>query len=196
MRTIRRHKQCSMSCQVVPVYEETIKLVQRREFMHLHKSIPLLAQKWSHDFDNIHSCSTMNKMCSNVNKTKCMLIVTKHKRVPLLQLNLNINLHDSALENVSSIKLLGVTVQNVSLIDNQEVLPLSVRKQFYSCFVLPYFDYCTTIWGNCFKKDKTIVKMVEKLQAPHFRLRRKFNISKHVLKIYDGIIYLVDTNIT
>lgn len=56
----------------------------------------------------------MNKTYLNDNKTKCMLIATKQKR--LLQSWINNTLGDTVLDNVSSVKRLRVTIQNNDIV--------------------------------------------------------------------------------
>ena len=46
-------------------------------------------------------------------------------------------------------------------------LPLEARKLFFNSYVLPHFDYCSTIWGNC---SKTALNKLEKLQKRAARL--------------------------
>ena len=79
---------------------------------------------------------------------------------------------NSDIENVDCEKLLGVKIQSdlswASHVDSivkkikskmyllariKPFLPVSARRQFYNSFILPYFDYCLSIWGCCSQKD-------------------------------------------
>ena len=124
------------------------------------------------DLEHINNWCLRNKMCPNTEKTKCMLVTTRQKRSHLTSSALNVKIGDNNIENVDSEKLLGVTIQSdlswashvQSIVKKikcklyllariRPFLPVSARRQFYNSFILPYFDYCLSIWGCCSQKE-------------------------------------------
>ena len=59
-------------------------------------------------------------------------------------------------------------------------LPLRARKLFYDIYILPYFDFCSIIWGNC---PKYLLAELEKLQKRAVRiiLNQDINTRSYVL---------------
>ena len=109
-----------------------------------------------------------NYMAINSSKTKVMYVASNHK---VKQINDDppvIHFRNETLECSQEEKLLGVTIDDVLswnthvnnvlkkcnsllyLLSRIKVfLTLPMRKLFYNSYILPHFDYCCTIWGNC-----------------------------------------------
>ena len=121
------------------------------------------------DAENINNWCEDNRMAANTTKTKAALITTWQKRLSLPedQRQLQVSMNGESLENVTSDKLLGVTIdhnlswkqhiQNIASLVNSKLallrrikryMPLSTRKLFYDTHILPHMDYCSTIWGS------------------------------------------------
>jgi hypothetical protein len=147
-----------------------------------------ISNKLQADLHSTHMWCKSNKMVLNLNKTKCMLISTKHKLSTLKKdkLTLNINLDNNPITVVHSDKLLGVTInetlswkehinsitKNVSykltiLKRLKKYLPLPARKLYYQYYILPIFEYCCTVWG---KTEKINLMMLIKLQKQAARI--------------------------
>ena len=94
----------------------------------------------------------------NWSKTFVMFVTNKHINLPNA-----IEFNGNSISVVSSVKLLGVTIDNklnfakyvgdlrlainkrLYSIKNLFFLPTSVKIQFFKSFILPYFDYCSTL---------------------------------------------------
>ena len=123
---------------------------------------------------------TMKAMQCNA-KCNAQLLSTKQKHLrssPDEQFTLNH--HSNALPTVVSTKFLGVQFDKFMTWDNhinhvhkqtnrnlyllkqiRNYLALDARKLFYNSCILPYFDYCCAVWGNC---SKTLLDELPKLQ--------------------------------
>ena len=117
------------------------------------------------DLSNISNWCSSNQMSLHLGKTKSMLVTTHQKRSKMVRKSLSINHSGNNIDCVPSHKLLGVTVQhNLSWKDHcdeicakvrkslyllrklKHILPYSAKLQFYNSFILPHFDYCSTVW--------------------------------------------------
>ena len=58
----------------------------------------------------------------------------------------------------------------------KKYLPLDARKLFFNSYVLPHFDYCCVIWGNC---SQRLVKLQKR--AARLILNKDYNTRSHVL---------------
>ena len=125
----------------------------------------------SNSFPNVNNCaptSSDNHMAINVTKSKLMLVSSKHNHSQLYSKHSNIPFHDSCIEVVTCEKLLGVYINSTISWDehinnlikrcNKYLYILSrikcylsvpSSKLFYNAYIMPQFDYCCVIWGNC-----------------------------------------------
>ena len=94
---------------------------------------------------------------------------------------MNLELDNRPIEHKPSIKLLGVHIDEMLTWDNQikhisfkvsnglRILYLATKltdnqetlKTMYYLLVLPFFDYCDVVWGDC---SKTLADKLQKLQ--------------------------------
>ena len=112
-------------------------------------------------------------MVLNVAKTKCMLITTKQRRHHLRNNQLAITLNDQDLQQVTQHKVIGVVVdenlqwrehvngvfkkvsQTMALFRRiKHFLPKWSKIMFYNAYIMPHFDYCVTVWGDCSDLNK------------------------------------------
>ncbi len=121
------------------------------------------------DAENINNWCNDNRMAANTTKTKAALITTWQKRLSLPedQRQLHVTMNGDLLQNVTSDKLVGVTIdhnlswephiRNVVATINRKLallrrikryMPLATRKQFYNTHILPHMDYCSIVWGS------------------------------------------------
>ena len=130
-------------------------------------------------------------MVLNVDKTKVM-VISPNLRRNIDEINIEINLSDRTICQVTEEKLLGVQMlspgipkfrnkrkrssSNYFLLKRiRKFLPLETRKLFYNYYVKPHFEYCNTIWGNC---SKTNIYTMTKLQKQAARLNRNEKMNK------------------
>ena len=125
-----------------------------------------------------------NRIDINWKKTYFMIITSKRLTLPE-----SIELNDVTIEVVDSFKLLGVTIDNklnfkehidnISLIINSKLFSIkrlfnlctSVKIQFFKTFILPYFDYCISLF--IYFNKETLQKLCNKYYLVLFKL---FNI--------------------
>ena len=120
----------------------------------------------------------------NVNKTKTMLIATTQRQSRLGNPNLDLNVGETSIENVSSHKVLGVHVDKflqwevqidqvhnminskiILLSKIKKYLPTEIRILYFNAYILPLFDYCITIWGNCSRSNVNRLLKLQKKAA-------------------------------
>jgi hypothetical protein len=128
-----------------------------------------------------------NDMVLNAKKCSSMLVSTSQKMARATGQNtLNIKINEQPIPSVNKTKLLGVHIDNnitwkeqITHVHNQIVknlyllkkikayLTINDRKLFYNSYLLPHFDYCSIIWGNC---SKHLLFDIIKLQKRAARL--------------------------
>ena len=104
---------------------------------------------------------TFNRLDINWSKTYVMFVTNKKN----VELPNEINVDDNKIMVVNSFKLLGVIIDNklnfstycshirktvnskLHSIKRLFYLPSAVKLQFFKSFILPYFDYCATLFG-------------------------------------------------
>ena len=124
---------------------------------------------------------TVNNMLVNPNKTKCKLIGPKHK---LNSINLELKINDGCIELVKSHKILGVHVdkhlswniyidKTCTAINNKinlfkrisTFLTMEMKQLFYNSYILPFFDYCCTVWWKSAKYRTSKLSVLQKRAA-------------------------------
>ena len=138
-------------------------------------------------------------MMLSIPKCVSILIATRQKLGKCQGIKLNVNINNVDLPCVNSTKILGVHFdatlswkdhvthvrkkisKNLFLLKSIKCfLPLSARKLFYDSYILPYFDFCSIIWGNC---PKYVLADLEKIhkRAARIILNQDINTRSHVL---------------
>ena len=121
------------------------------------------------EYDLMREWFRINEMQINYKKTKVMVFGTKRK---VKNHVLKIAHEEEYLENVTSIKYLGVTLEQslnwslhvsntISKINRaiacirriKSFLTEKILAQLYFSFILPHIDYCSVVWGKCNKTD-------------------------------------------
>jgi hypothetical protein len=135
-----------------------------------------------------------NDMVVSLPKSSSMLLATRQRFTHgNSDTSLNIEIGEHKIPCVSSTKLLGVhfdqhlswnehikhahkkIANNLYLLKQiKAFLPIDARKLFFNSYVLPHFDYCSVIWGNC---SKTALNKLVKMQkrAARLILNKDFN---------------------
>ena len=135
-------------------------------------SIENVESNLCNDICDVQKWCEENNMHLNMNKTKCMLITTAQKRSRLEKKEIDLVLNGNKIENVCKQKLLGVHIDRHLSWDDQvdhvykminsklallsrikKYLNLDTRILYFNAYIMPLFDYCITIWGNCSKQN-------------------------------------------
>ena len=139
----------------------------------------VLEYKMNYDMNLIQSWLSANKLTLNVKKTKYMLIGSQFK---LSQINsdFTVKVNNTPLERVIEHKTLGVQIDeslswrpHIHTISKKisagiailrrvsNFIPLDTRVNMYNALVMPYFNYCSAVWGNI---NKGLADNLQKLQ--------------------------------
>ena len=135
-------------------------------------SVDELNLRLNEDLIYINDWCYKNRMCINFMKSKAIIFSTSQKIKHQPTKSLDIKIGDDSIENVNSHKILGITVDQrlkwKIQIDNiakkvhigihtlrriRKLIPIRYRMVFANAFILPFFDYCNTVWGgarNCY----------------------------------------------
>ncbi len=153
-----------------------------------HKNVESLQCKLSNDVLLVTDWFHKNDMVLSINKCQCMLMSSRQKLMKgnYKNVNLNVTSDTDTIQCAKTTKILGVLVdqflswedqieyiklkivRNLHLLKKIKVfLPLNARKMFYNSYILPHFDYCSIIWGNC---SKTLLRKLITLQKKAARI--------------------------
>lgn len=167
----------------------------------------------NHDLNTIRMWCKNNKMEINPNKTTCMLIGSAQRKAKIDN-SLHILIENQEITNVNVQKMLGIyidhnldwkfQVQQVIKNINSRLFLFSKIKLyldkkckilFYNSYILPIFDYCCIIWGNCnadgieqlTKLQKRAARII--LDAPFNTPSKELFKSLNWLSFRDRLIY-------
>ena len=125
-------------------------------------------------------------MALSFEKTKAMVILSNAKELRLAEdeIDLNLNLDGTQIQNTKQEKLLGVIIDNNLTWHNQiknvkqtiafklsilrkirRYLPTTTRMLYYNYYIKPHLEYCCTIWGQCSKIDTYSIVKLQKQAA-------------------------------
>ena len=116
-----------------------------------------------------------------------MVILSNAKELRLAEdeIDLNLNLDGTQIQNTKQEKLLGVIIDNNLTCHNQikkenkqllssclysyrkkgRYLPTTTRMLYYNYYIKPHLEYCCTIWGQCSKTDTYSIVKLQKQAA-------------------------------
>ena len=136
------------------------------------------------DIDEIMNWSADNKMILNESKTKSMLVTGKRLGKKQEQSTLQLYVNSTELEQVSSHKLLGVTIDSQLTFDQhvenlctklsqriavlrkiRRSLPLDQRKLYYNAMIKQTMLYASTVWTSCSAENLQRVFKLQKRAA-------------------------------
>lgn len=120
------------------------------------------------DVKNLHTWLCANKLTANATKTEFITIASSYRLKQFIAVP-KIRLGNKPIKQVTKAKLLGVIVdEKLSWDDHvhekvipkvlgglrmlrvlRDLLSLPQLISVYNALVIPYFDYCSTVWGNC-----------------------------------------------
>ena len=114
----------------------------------------------------IHKWFLANKLLINFEKTNYVIFKTRNKYVNEAAIKICIN--SKEIKQVHQVTFLGVIIdENLTWKDHiyyisnklskvigvlnrlKDILPLRILVQLYNSMILPYFNYCIIVWGNC-----------------------------------------------
>ena len=153
-------------------------------------NVHILEQRMNHDICEIHTWLQANKLSLNVVKTKYMIIASQHK-IRYLKHQFQIEVNHQPLKREKGIKYLGIEIDEsftwkdyINRISKKisggigglkrvrHLVPFEIVTM-YNSLVLPYFDYCSAVWGNC---RKGLSDKLQKLQNRAARVVILFQI--------------------
>lgn len=111
------------------------------------------------DLNYVNMWCTNNNMVINPTKTTCMITGTKQRKA-MMKKEFNIYIGDAKIQNGNNQKLLGIYLDHNLDWKNQidyickninSILFLfaKIKNLFFNSYILPIFDFCCTVWGNC-----------------------------------------------
>ena len=131
------------------------------------KDVKLIESILNADANNVFKWCSENKLYINVEKTKCMLLTTPQKRASQTSTDLAVRINNKAVPNSNCEQVLGMYIhcsldwgEHVSYLCKcinyrlcvlrkiRKCLSVEARAIYCNSYVLPYLDYCSTIWGN------------------------------------------------
>ena len=159
-----------------------------------HSDENILEQRMNHDLCEINTWLIANRLSLNVVKTKYMIVASKHK-IKQLDHNFQIKVNQQLLKRERTYKYLGVEIDESLTWGHQiekilkivsgaigalrrvrHLLPQETLISMYNSLVLPYFDYCSTVWETCGKG------MTDKLQTLQNRAARVITSSNYEIR--------------
>lgn len=143
-----------------------------------------LASKINEDLVNIASWCASNAMSINVEKTKAMILSTKHKLKSNKDKIPDIIVNDNVIQCTSHEKLLGVQIDDSLTWDHhidtilkkcnsllyllsriKKYLNIDNRKLYFNAYILPHLDFCSTLWGNSSQQSLNKLLLFQKRAA-------------------------------
>ena len=139
----------------------------------------LIQSSLPHDLEKLNKFFVSNRLTLNTSKTEFMLIGS-WQRFNTLSDTLKLSIDNNPLEQVSSVKSLGVYIDEnptwhfhidklckkiasaIGAIKRvKPFVPQSTLLCIYNSLVQPQFDCCSLVWGNC---GRTLSNKLQKLQ--------------------------------
>ena len=151
------------------------------------QSVDELERLLNKDVANVNIWLNANKLAANSTKTEFIVIASDYRLKQLLR-NPKVKIDHEVIKRVSKAKLLGVVIdEKLSWEDHineiiipkvlkglrmlrelRSILTFSQMISLYQALVLPHFDFCSTIWGNC---GIMLKKKLQKLQSRGLLMR-------------------------
>ena len=153
----------------------------------------------------------LNKLSLNVFKTKFMIFNRKIKKKENNSEKSLICINNTPIQKVSSIKFVGVFIdcdlswkdhinyiegkiaRNIGILTrNKNILKSNTLYSLYCTLILPYFQYCCTIWGNNYECR---IEKLQKLQKTCIRIICKVKYKENTNPLFFKLKTLKLTNI-
>ena len=142
-----------------------------------------LEQQMNNDLEEIHTWLKANKLSLNIVKTKYMIIASQNK-IRNLDYSFQIQVENKPLKRELSYKYLGVEIDQFLTWKDQidktikkasggigalrrvrHLVPHETLITMYNSLVLPYFDYCSAVWGTCGKGMSDALQSIQNRAA-------------------------------
>ena len=157
----------------------------------------------NYDVYKVHTWLKANKLNLYITKTKYMIIASRH-RIRRLGHQFRIEVCSQPLKRDKVYKYLGIEIDE-SIIGKDHINKISKKISggigalkrvrhlvssetlliMYNSFALPYFDYCSALWGNC---NKELSDKFQKLQNRAARVLTFSNYNKHSSELLDELM--------
>ena len=150
------------------------------------KNIGEISNELNLDLHNVSAWCKQNKMVINVSKTNCMCIGSKQKLLTLSDCLLKLSIDEKPLNETQCEKVLGLFIdpslswsKHIDFIISKVNTSLSLLRRikkylnhkarllYYNAYILPQYDYCCSIWGNC---NQSLLNTILKLQKRAARI--------------------------
>ena len=152
---------CFSKCEVNIYADDTA-------FYFSAKSVQEVSQVLQSELESVFRWLLTNKLSLHIGKTNSMLICSQQKRLHLENEDLCIHLENKNIDQVKSIKYLGLTIDEKLKYDEymkclfgklnrsigvlrraSKYIDQISRVTLFNTLVLPHIDYCSTVWSNC-----------------------------------------------
>ena len=153
---------------------------------HTSKNIQNISSKLQIKATSVNQWCEINRIKMSIEKTKIMLIGSRQKlnRISESEKYIKLLIDNTPIEQISNTKLLGIHIDSSLTWDVQvshlkkiviyklfllkrirHFLPKHTRILFYNFYIMPYLEYCCSIWGNCSKENINIIVKLQKRAA-------------------------------
>ena len=189
------------------------------------KSVNEVQKVMNQDLGEVSTWLGANKLTLNVLKTEYMLMAT-HQKLSSIPKEPAVVVHNEQIERVDEYNCLGITLDE-TLSWNKQVekiskkvskglgalrrirpyVPQATLVSVYNAIILPYFDYCSTVWGSigtclgdklqklqnraariitrCTYKDRS-VEVLKKLKWNTLKQRREKQLATTMYKVVNN----------
>ena len=165
-----------------------------------HKDPVILQTMFNDELIKISKWLYMNKLSINTSKTNFMMFTNKNIDID----QITIKLAGSEIKYVSSLKFLGITIdnkltwknhidiicnkvsKNIGILYKLHMLPTVILKMLYNAIVAPYFDYAISVWGSA---ANTYLGRLFKLQKRAIRIIFHAKFLAHTIPIFYSLIF-------
>ena len=165
-------------------------------FIHHNTTKNALINSLERQMVDLYSWLTLNKLTLNLDKTECIFFGNS-KRVKSCE-NLKVSLNGSQIKNKQFVKYLGVYIdqllnwkKHISIIKGKgynkfnqirflsRTLTAETKGLLINSLVMPYFNYCSIIWGSA---SQTTLKKLDNLykKSTHFSPKPLLSFNKQL----------------
>ncbi len=147
------------------------------------------------DLNNVQQWFTNNRLTINTKKS-CVMPVGNKNKTNVISKALNVKIDDQVLNLCHDVKYLGVTIDEhlkwskhidkvysklsskIGLLSRiSKFLPSNTLNTLYNTLIKPVFEYCISVWGDCFKKDAIKLQRLQNRAARLVTNNFDYNIS-------------------
>ena len=164
----------------------------------------ILEWQMNHDVCEVHTWLKANKLNLNITKTKYMIIVSRY-RIRSVGHQFRIEVCNQPLKREKVYKYLGIEIDesiiwkdHINKISKKisggigalkrvrHLVPSETLLIMYNSLALPYFDYCSAVWGNC---NKELSDKLQKLQNRAARVVTFSDYNRHSSELLNELMW-------